>query len=63
MIRPLNGNTHVRTRSSEGCEVLACGCAHDLRQWLQLCDAHYFEWSGLHEAARLGHLATLEQRP
>jgi len=60
----LNGNATPRVRSSEGCTVLACGCAHTDVTWLQLCDAHWFEWSGLHDAARAGHVATFkEYRP
>ena len=63
-VRLLNGNTTARVRSSEGCAVLDCGCAHTDVTWLQLCDAHWFEWSGLHDAARAGHVATFkEYRP
>ena len=55
----LNGNTTPRVRSSEGCTVLPCGCAHTEREWLQLCDAHGSEWQSLHDAARIAHAATL----
>ena len=59
-IHLMNGTTAVRQRNSEGCTLLACGCAHDDTRWLQLCGAHYFEWSGLHDASRIAHRATLE---
>lgn len=62
VIRLVNGSAAVRQRNSEGCALLACGCAHDDIRWLQLCEAHWLEWSGLHDASRIAHRATLEQR-
>lgn len=47
-IHPMNGLIHVRVKASEGCAVLACGCAHNETMWLQLCDTHYQEWLQLH---------------
>jgi hypothetical protein len=58
-IHLVNGSPAIRQRNSEGCALLACGCASDAIQWLQLCDAHWLEWSGLHEASRIAHRATL----
>lgn len=57
----MNGNAAVRVRSSEGCEVLPCGCASTALEWLQLCDAHANEWRELHAAAAIAHRATLEK--
>ena len=48
----LNGSTAVRTRRSADCALLPCGCAHDGRYWLQLCERHFAEWRELHEKAR-----------
>jgi len=61
MVTPINGNTTVRVRNSEGCTVLPCGCAHTVSAWVQLCEAHYAEWRDLHEAARIAHRATLAE--
>jgi hypothetical protein len=61
-IHLVNGSPSVRQRNSEGCALLACGCAHDDIRWLQLCESHWLEWSGLHDASRIAHAATLEQR-
>lgn len=47
----LNGYTEIRVRSSEGCTVLPCGCAHTDTRWIQMCDACYAEWSARHSAA------------
>lgn len=55
----LNGTPAPRVRNSEGCEMLACGCAHNGTRWLQLCEAHFLEWSGLHDASRIAHQSTL----
>lgn len=44
-IHLVNGQRHTRTRGSEGCTVLECGCAHAEVMWLQLCDLHWQEWS------------------
>ena len=57
----LNGTSTPRQRNSEGCAVLACGCAHDDVRWLQLCDAHYADWHDRHEAAHIAHRATLKE--
>lgn len=54
----LNGTKEPRSRNSEGCTVLDCGCAHTPTTWLQMCDAHYAEDHTLHEQARLDHLAS-----
>lgn len=54
-IHLVNGSTRVRERNSEGCAVLPCGCAHDERQWLQLCDVAFHLWGGRHMQARLSH--------
>lgn len=50
----LNGSTEQRVRSSEGCALLPCGCAHttgELQRWLQACDAHHTEWQERHAYA------------
>lgn len=52
MIHLLNGNKHARLKSSEGVDVLACGCASTERQWIQMCDEHYQEWWQRHEDDR-----------
>jgi hypothetical protein len=57
--RPMNGNTTERQRNSDGCTVLACGCAHTESRWLE---AHFTEWSELHQAAATAHAATLQER-
>lgn len=52
----LNPGSHeVRERSSEGVEVLACGCASTERAWLQLCKTHGTPCWLLHEQARQEH--------
>lgn len=48
----VNGSTEVRHRSSDGCTVLTCGCAHTDTRWLQLCSAHYADWHALHNRPR-----------
>lgn len=57
MIHLLNGNTAERSRSSDGCTVYPCGCAHTDTHWLQLCDAHYGPTLALHQQARQDHAA------
>lgn len=47
--------TDVRVRSSEGCTVLDCGCAHTDVAWLQMCDVHAAEWQARHDDALLEH--------
>jgi hypothetical protein len=55
----MNGNTVPRVRSSDGCTVLPCQCAHTEREIVQMCDLHWLEWRNLHDAARIAHAATL----
>jgi hypothetical protein len=50
-VRLLNGQKHVRERTSADCEVLACGCAHDGRRWLQMCQADFHAWDLEHQSA------------
>jgi hypothetical protein len=57
-VKLLNGNTAPRTRNSDGCTVMACGCAHTEREWLQLCDPHSEEFDALGRAARAAREAT-----
>lgn len=57
----LNNNPAPRIRSSEGCTVLPCGCAHTERTWVQMCGPHYADDNALHETARIAHLATLRE--
>lgn len=52
----MNGNTTVRTRTSDGCEVLPCGCAHTALEWHQLCDEHFAQWSLWHVQAHHIHI-------
>lgn len=54
-VRLMNDATEARVRSSEGCNVLPCGCAHSDVAWLQLCDAHWQDWHMLHTRARPAH--------
>lgn len=48
----LNGSAAPRVKSSDGCTVLPCGCAHTEREWLQFCDAHMAEWRAMHDSVR-----------
>lgn len=60
----LNGYTESRTRSSEGCTVLPCGCAHTDTTWVQMCDEHWQEEQNYRNVARSAHDATqLEEWP
>ena len=38
--------------------TLACGCKHDERRWLGLCEAHLLEWLDTHRIAGLEHRPT-----
>ena len=59
----LNGNDHERTRNSDSCRVLACGCAHDDRAWLQLCDPHFAEADARHRLAAAQYTLQSARRP
>ena len=56
----LNGTAAPRVKSSDGCAVLPCGCAHTDVTWLQMCDVHFAEFAALHGAAKLSHLPNTE---
>lgn len=56
----LNGNTLTRQRSSEGCTVLPCGCAHTDTTWLQMCDEHWQEEQHYRAASRRAEVSTEE---
>lgn len=47
----MNDTPAERTRSSDGCTVLPCGCAHTDTKWVQLCEPHYLEWYDRHYGA------------
>lgn len=51
----LNGTDRPRERSSEGCTVHDCGCAHTDLAWLQMCGEHHSEWETRHVAASIDH--------
>ena len=50
-VTPLNGNTHIRERSTESATVLPCGCAHNDTVWLQMCTEHLAECRAHHLAS------------
>lgn len=52
MIRLLNGNKIARVKSSDGVEVLPCGCASTERKWIQMCEECYRDWWQRHEDDR-----------
>jgi hypothetical protein len=38
--------------------TLPCGCKHNDRSWLVLCEAHLLEWLDTHSIAGLEHRPT-----
>ena len=55
MIHLLNGSTEIRIRSSDGCTVLPCGCAHTDTHWLQMCDPCYQPDAAIRAQAKADH--------
>lgn len=53
----INGSTTVRSRETEGTNILECGCAYSdwPYMWTQMCKPHCIESDTLHAKARADH--------
>lgn len=56
-----NGSKAERIKSSDGCTVLPCGCAHTDVMWVQMCEEHDKEDNDLHQAAIANHRSPEKQ--
>lgn len=54
-VRLVNGHKTPRVNNSDGCTVLACGCAFTDREFIQMCGDHFDAWFDRHNVAAADH--------